>query len=193
VHASASTRAPGIVSLRTGRGLVIGEIDGRRTPRLTKVLNLLTHAGFDVTASDRIQHDVWYKLWGNLAFNPVSALTGATGDRILDDPLVRAFCSAAMLEASEVGRRIGCDVGRNIEERHAVTRRLGAFRTSMLQDAEAGRALEIDAIVGAVREIGGKVGVATPTIDALFGLVRLLGRVKGLYPEHDAPEGPARR
>jgi 2-dehydropantoate 2-reductase len=109
-------------------------------------------------------------------------LTGATGDRILDDPLVRGFCSAAMREAAEIGARIGCAVKETPEERHAVTRKLGALRSSMLNDAEAGRPLEIDAIVGVVKEIGERVGVATPSIDALLGLIRLYGRVRGLYP-----------
>ena len=114
--------------------------------------------------------------------NPVSALTGATTDRIQGDELVREFCSAAMREAAAVGARIGCDVHESPEDRHAVTRKLGAFKTSMLQDAEALRPLELDALVGAVREIGQRVGVATPNIDALFGLARLFGRVHGLYP-----------
>ncbi len=183
VHASASTPQPGLVQHRMGRGLIIGEIDGRRTPRLARLAELLAAAEFDVTPSEHIQYDVWYKLWGNLTFNPVSALTGATGDRMLDDPLVRAFCSAAMMEAAAIGQRIGCEVKDSVEARHAVTRRLGAFRTSMLQDAEAGRPLEIDAIVGGVKEVGTKVGVATPSIDALLGLIRLFGRVRGLYPE----------
>ncbi len=114
--------------------------------------------------------------------NPVSALTGATLDRVLDDELVRGFCSAAMREAAAVGARIGCNVEESPEDRHAVTRKLGAARTSMLQDVEALRPLELDALVGAVREIGERVGVETPTIDALYGLTRLFGRVRGLYP-----------
>jgi 2-dehydropantoate 2-reductase len=144
---------------------------------------LLANAGFDVTLSPRIRNDVWYKLWGNLTMNPVSALTGATADRILGDPLVRAFCSAAMTEAATIGERIGCRIEQSPEDRHAVTRKLGAFKTSMLQDAEAGRAIELDAIVAAVREIGARVGVATPNIDALLGITRLFARVRRLYPE----------
>jgi len=106
---------------------------------------------------------------------------GAIADRILDDPLVRGFCSAAMGEAAAIGARIGCAVTQSAEERHAVTRELGAFKTSMLQDAEGGRSMEIDVLLTAVREIGAKVGVATPNIDALLGLARLFARVKGLY------------
>ena len=122
-------------------------------------------------------------MWGNLTLNPVSAITGATGDRVLADPLVREICSAAMREAAAVGARIGCAIDQSPQDRHAITARLGAFTTSMLLDAQAGRAIELDAIVGAVREIAGRLAIATPNIDALFGLARLFGRVHGLYPE----------
>jgi 2-dehydropantoate 2-reductase len=116
--------------------------------------------------------------------NPVSALTGATADRILADPLVRAFCSAVMTEAQAIGARIGCPIAQSPEERHAITAKLGAFKTSMLQDAEAGRPLELDAIVGAVREIGQRLDLPTPHIDALLGLTRLMASVKGLLSPH---------
>ena len=101
---------------------------------------------------------------------------------ILDDPLVRAFCSAVMVEVAAVGARIGCAIDQSPEDRHAVTRKLGAFKTSMLQDVEAGRSLELDGIVAAVREIAARVGVSTPNLDALFGLVRLMAQGRGLYP-----------
>jgi 2-dehydropantoate 2-reductase len=182
VHASATSAAPGIAVHRMGRGLIIGEPTGAESPRVRDLATLLTRAGFEVTVSSRIRYDIWYKLWGNMTMNPVSALTGATTDRVLDDELVRSYCSAAMREAAAVGARIGCDVRESPDERHAVTRRLGTFKTSMLQDVEAGRPFELDALVGAVREIGQRVGVATPAIDALFGLTRLFGRVRRLYP-----------
>jgi 2-dehydropantoate 2-reductase len=182
VHASATTAAPGVTRHRMGRGLIIGEPAGGDSARVERLRQLFGRAGFEVRASARIRYDIWYKLWGNMTMNPVSALTGASMDRVLDDELVRNFCSGAMREAAAVGARIGCDVRESAEERHAVTRKLGAFRTSMLQDVEALRPLELDALVGAVREIGQRVGVATPSIDALFGLTRLFGRVRGLYP-----------
>jgi len=182
VHASATTTAPGITLHGLGRGLIIGEPAGGRSARVQALGELLTRAGFEVTCSQRIRYDIWYKLWGNMTMNPVSALTGATMDRVLDDTLVRAFCSAAMAEAAAIGARIGCDVRESPQDRHAVTRKLGAFKTSMLQDVEALRPLELDALIGAVREIGQRVGVATPNCDALFGLTRLFGRVRGLYP-----------
>ncbi|HSI00517.1 MAG TPA: 2-dehydropantoate 2-reductase [Reyranella sp.] len=182
VHLSAATEAPGVVVHRNGMGLIIGEPDASSSPRLKTLHELLAKAGFDVTSSPRIRHELWYKLWGNLTMNPVSALTGATGDRMLDDRLVRDFCSAAMLEASAIGARIGCTIEQTPEARHAVTRELGAFKTSMLVDAERGRPIELDAIVTAVHELGRRTGVATPYIDALLGLTRLFAQSRGLYP-----------
>ena len=133
-----------------------------------------------------MRYDIWYKLWGNMTMNPVSAITGATVDRVLDDPLVREFCSAAMREAAAIGERIGCRIEQSPEDRHAMTAELGAFKTSMLQDVEAGRRIELDALVSAVREIGQRFGLPTPNIDTLLGLTRLFGRVRGLYPEGSA-------
>jgi 2-dehydropantoate 2-reductase len=166
---------------KMGQGLIVGEPDGRHSARLADVQGLLARAGFDVSVPASIHQAAWYKLWGNITMNPVSALTGATADRILDDPQVRAFCSAVMEEVAAVGARIGCGIDQTPEDRHAVTRKLGAFKTSMLQDVEAGRAIELDAIAGAVREIAARVGVATPSLDALFGLTRLMGQVRGIY------------
>jgi len=182
VHAAVSTAAPGIGVHRMGCGLILGEPKAGESARLAELAALFARAGFEVRSSTAIRRDLWYKLWGNMTMNPVSALTGTTLDRVLDDELVRNFCSAAMREAAAVGARIGCDVHESPQDRHAVTRRLGAAKTSMLQDVEALRPLELDALVGAVREIGARVGVATPEIDALFGLTRLFGRVRGLYP-----------
>jgi 2-dehydropantoate 2-reductase len=186
VHASTSAPEPGLVQHRMGQGLVIGEPDGGASPRVNRLGELLTGAGFDVTVSGSIRRDIWYKLWGNLTMNPVSAITGATCDRLLDDPLVRGFCSAVMHEAAAIGAQVGCEVTQDPEERHAVTRKLGAFKTSMLQDVEAGRQIELDAIVTAVHEMGRRLGVVTPHIDALLGLTRLFGRVHGLYADASA-------
>jgi 2-dehydropantoate 2-reductase len=182
VYVSAAIAEPGRIVHRFDQRLVIGEPKGGSSSRTDAVVELMRHAGFDAKASADIRHDIWFKLWGNLTVNPVSAITGATGDRILADPLVRAFCSAAMREAAAIGERIGCPIAQTPEERHTVTAKLGAFRTSMLQDVEAGRPIELDAIVGAVHEIGMRLGIATPSIDALLGLTRLFGRVRGLYP-----------
>jgi 2-dehydropantoate 2-reductase len=183
VHASCATPEPGWVQHKMGQGLIIGEPAGGSSARVQLVAELLAHAGFDATVSQDIRYDIWYKLWGNMTMNPVSALTGATIDRILGDPLVRSFCSAAMQEAAAIGARIGCRVAQSPEDRHAVTAKLGAFRTSMLQDVDAQRPIELDAVLAVVYEIGQRLGEPTPHIAALLGLSRLFGRVQGLYPE----------
>ena len=173
VHASCSLAGPGHPVHTKGDRLIIGEPSGARTARVQQIHDTLMKAGFAAELSERIQRDVWYKLWGNMTMNPVSALTGALTDQILDDDLVRAFILAVMAEAKEIGQRIGCPIAESGEDRTRVTRRLGAIKTSMLQDVEAGRPLEIDALLGAPRELAAKTGVATPHMDALYGLVRL--------------------
>ncbi len=183
VHASTSVAEPGLVQHKVGQGLIVGEPGGGESKRAQRVVDLLTDGGFEVKHSTDVRFDIWYKLWGNLTMNPVSAITGATIDRLLDDPLVRGFCSAAMMEAAAIGARIGCAIEQSAEDRHAITAKLGAFKTSMLQDVEAGRPIELDAIVGAVAEIGRRLGESTPNIDALLGLTRVFGQVHGLYPD----------
>ena len=181
VHASCSLLAPGVVQHHFGNRLILGEPSGIKTPRVAALSALLATAGFEASVSDQIQADVWYKLWGNMTVNPVSAITGATTDLILGDPLVRSFMSSVMLEAKEIGARIGIPIAQQPEDRHVVTLQLGAFKTSMLQDAEAGKAVELDALVTVVKELGERVGAATPHTDALLGLARLHARVHGLY------------
>ena len=180
VHISCSAPEPGLVRHYGGTGLIIGEPGRGDSERVHDLARVLRSGSLDVTVSTEIHKDVWYKLWGNLTINPVSALTGATSGPIVDDDLVRAFCESAMREAQEIGGRIGCPIAETPEDRIQVTRKLGDFRSSMLQDAEAGRPLELDALAGAVREIGAVVGVPTPTVDALFGLTRLSAEMRGL-------------
>jgi 2-dehydropantoate 2-reductase len=181
VHASCALREPGFVQHHFGNKLILGEPAGGRTERLDALAALLREAGHEVEVSDQIQKDAWYKLWGNMTVNPVSAMTGATTDLILNDDLVRGFVSAVMLEAREIGARIGIPIAQLPDDRHQVTRKLGAFKTSMLQDVEAGKPVEIDALVTVVKEIGALTGVETPFTDALLGLSRLHARVHGLY------------
>jgi 2-dehydropantoate 2-reductase len=184
VHASTFSASPGLVEHKRGQGLIIGEPLGGAgpSPRVQALAALLQRAGFDTTVSADVRRDLWYKLWGNMTMNPITALTGATVDLVLDDPLLRGFCSAAMAEAAAVGAHVGCQIDQTPEDRHLITRQLGAFKTSMLQDVDAGRAVELDALVTVVREIAQRVGVATPFIDALLGLARVHARVHGLYP-----------
>lgn len=178
VHASCSVQTPGCSIHKNGNGLIVGEPRGGSSARLDDVVNVLRSAGFDITVSAQIQKDIWYKLWGNMTMNPISALTAATSDLILDDALVSGFILRVMTEAAAIGARIGCPISESGEDRMAVTRKLGAFKTSMLQDAEAGRSLEIDALVAAPREIGRRVGIETPNMDALHGLIRLFANVR---------------
>jgi 2-dehydropantoate 2-reductase len=181
VHASCSQVSPGVVHHHFGNGLIIGEPSGQKTSRVMQIARLLLGAGFDATVSEQIQKDTWYKLWGNMTVNPVSALTGATTDLILGDKLVRNFISSVMLEAKEIGARIGIPILQQPEDRHAVTLKLGAFKTSMLQDVEAARSVELDALVTVVKELGTLTGVPTPNTDTLLGLARLHAKVRGLY------------
>ncbi len=189
VHLGCSTPQPGTVRLNNGNRLVLGEPGGRVSERARTLVTWLERAGFDVDLSTRIEHDAWYKLWGNLSMNPVSAFTGATLDQILADPLVLAFVNATMREVNEVGTHIGLPIEQTPEERNRLTEVLGAFRTSMLQDVDAGRPLELDALVGTVTRIARAVGCATPNVDALFGLTRLFAQVHGLYPSAQREEG----
>jgi len=181
VHASCSVDEPGLVHHHFGNKLILGEPSGPPTERVRLLASLLEKAGFEARVSDQIQQDIWFKLWGNMTVNPISALTGATTDLIMDDELVRGFISRMMLEAKEIGARIGIEIDQQPEDRHQITRKLGAFKTSMLQDVEAGKAVELDALVTVVKELGGLTGVETPFTDALLGMARLQARVHGLY------------
>ncbi|AMO23321.1 2-dehydropantoate 2-reductase [Ramlibacter solisilvae] len=181
VHASCALEAPGRVRHHFGNRLIIGEPSGVKTPRVNELAALLARAGFEAVVSEQIQKDAWYKLWGNMTVNPISAITGATTDRLLDDELVLGLINAVMLEAREIGARIGIPIAQQPQDRHAITRKLGAFKTSMLQDVEAGKPVELDALVSVVRELGQLTAVPTPFTDALLGLARLHARVRGLY------------
>jgi 2-dehydropantoate 2-reductase len=185
VHASCSLDAPGVVRHHFGQGLILGEPaeqNGEVSARVQQLVEQLQAAGFNASASAQIQKDVWYKLWGNMTVNPISAITGATTDLILKDDLVRDFVSKVMLEAKAIGEKIGIPIAQTPEDRHAVTMKLGAFKTSMLQDVEAGKTVELDALVSGVRELGQLTQVNTPYTDALLGLSRLHASVRGLYP-----------
>ena len=181
-HLSAAVVAPGQVRHVAGNRLIVGEpAGGADTVRARAVIDMLTQAGFDVEAARSIHQEIWFKLWGNMTVNPVSFLTQATGDQILDDSFVRTFMSRCMLEAAQIGTRIGLPIDVDPEERHVVTRKLGAFKTSMLQDLEASKPIELDALLGVVIELARQVSVETPNLDTLFGLSRLSAKNRGLY------------
>jgi 2-dehydropantoate 2-reductase len=187
VHASCSVDAPGVIRHHFGKGLIIGEPSGGESPRAQALHALLQAAGFDATLSPQIQKDIWYKLWGNMTMNPISAITGATTDKILGDADLRGFVSHVMLEAKAIGERLGIPIAQKPEDRHAVTLKLGAFKTSMLQDVEAGKPVELDALVRSVQELGRITGVETPFTNALLGLARVHARMRGLYDPSLSP------
>jgi 2-dehydropantoate 2-reductase len=174
VHVSCRRTGSNSVEVGHADKLILGEPGGGPSERVAELAALFAGSGIPAEPSDNIRRAIWYKLWGNMTINPISALTRATVDRILASEALRPFILAAMAEAAAVGAAIGCPIEDSGEGRMAVTARLGAFKTSMLQDVEAGRRLEIEALLGAPREIGARVGIATPHIDALYALTKLL-------------------
>jgi len=175
VHLAASTDAPGVVRRGRGNQLIIGAPDPTQPERAAHLAQLQAAwsvAGLEVALTPEIRREIWVKLWGNMNMNPISALTGATVDKILDDPYTHALVLQMMDEAVAVGAPLGLETGMSAAERSVITRKLGAFKTSMLQDVEAGRPIELEPILGVFPELGRKLGVATPHCDAVYGLLR---------------------
>jgi 2-dehydropantoate 2-reductase len=182
VYPAAELVEPGVVEHLGGDRLSLGEPSGERSERVKKLAAALIAAGFKAPVKTNIRDEIWVKLWGNLSFNPINALTHATLDRIAADPETRALARTIMLEAKTIGERLGARFPIDVDQRIAGAAAVGAHRTSMLQDLERGRPMEIDALVAAVQEMGRLAGVATPTIDTVLALVRLRARVAGCYP-----------
>jgi 2-dehydropantoate 2-reductase len=180
VHASCSRSADGTVIVKHADKLIIGEPGGESSERLARLQGLFERAGLRPDPSGNIRRAIWYKLWGNATINPLSALTRATCDKILADPECRAWMLEGMAELSAIGAAVGCPISESGEERMEVTARLGAFKTSMLQDVEAGRPIELEALLGAPREIARAHGIATPALDRLYGVTRLMADSLGL-------------
>jgi len=181
LHLSASVPAPGLVDRASGRGIILGDATQETTDRVTPVAEAFTAGGMEVIVPPGpagIRQQVWVKLLGNMSFNPVSALTGATLEQIANDPGAARLCTAMIVETAAVGTRLGISVDITPEERIAMARRLGPVRTSMLQDADAGRPLELDALMGSVSELGDVLDVDTPATDAVLGLLRLREAVR---------------
>jgi len=203
VHSSCSLLKAGHAKHHFGNRLLIGEptqisptragASANITPRVQELSELLCSVGFEALATEHIQKDIWYKLWGNMTMNPISALTGATTDKILSDPLVKNFVSGVMLEAQDIGNRIGIPILQTPEDRHNVTAKLGAFKTSMLQDIESKRSVEIDVLLTAVLELATWTQVPSPLTSALLGLTRLKAQTMGLYPIAHKSEPLSRR
>ncbi|MCX4165213.1 MULTISPECIES: 2-dehydropantoate 2-reductase [Paraburkholderia] len=180
VHLSSSTDAPGVVRRGRGNRLIVGAARAELAERTRSLSASLREGGFDVEESEDIRTEIWAKLWGNMNMNPLSALTGSTADRLLDDPYTHALVLRMMEEADAIGAQLGLSTGMSAPARVAVTRELGAFRTSMLQDFEAGRALEIGPILGVFPELGRRLNVPTPFCDAVLGLLRQRAANSGL-------------
>jgi 2-dehydropantoate 2-reductase len=174
--------APGVIAHEEFNRFTIGEPDGGRSDRIQALSRALIEAGFDAPVRDNIRWNVWLKLWGNVCFNPISALTGATLDRIVSEPALRALCKTMMLEARAVSEALQIYIPEEMMERRlAAAGSVVGHKMSMLQDLERGRSLEIDALVTVVQELGRLTGVATPAVDTLLALVQERGRALGLY------------
>ncbi|MDP6873672.1 MAG: 2-dehydropantoate 2-reductase [Alphaproteobacteria bacterium] len=181
VYPACEVEAPGVIEHLDGDRFSIGEPSGEKTERLTALAEALRKAGLKAPIRPRIRDEIWVKLWGNLCFNPISALTGATLEQICADPQTRALARAMMVEAQAIGERLGVRFAVDVDRRIAGAAAVGAHKTSMLQDLERGRAMEIDALVGAVTELGRLTEVPTPNIDTVLALVQQRGRIAGCY------------
>lgn len=180
--------APGIIVHHEFKRFILGEPDGSRSERIARLAAALTAAGFDAPVRDNIRWNIWLKLWGNVCFNPISTLTGATLDRIIGEPALRALCVAMMLETQRVNEALDIRIpGDMMQRRLAAAGKVVGHKMSMLQDLERGRSLEIDALVSVVAELGRLTGTATPIIDAVLALVQERGRAAGLYTPLGSP------
>lgn len=182
VYPAAEVAEPGVVRHVEGNRFSLGEPDGSKSDRAMRLSEALSAAGLKAPVRTRLRDEIWVKLWGNLSFNPISALTHATLDVLCTDPGTRAVAKAMMVEAQAIAETLGVKFPIDVERRIDGGAAVGAHRTSMLQDLEAGRPMEIDALVGSVQELGRITGTPTPTIDTVLALVQLRGRVAGLYP-----------
>lgn len=181
LHIGCSVPAPGVIRHAAQNRFILGEPDGTESERASAISALFAAAGIGAEVSTAIQQETWIKLLGNMTFAPISLLTGGTNDQIADDPAIRQLCIHMMEDARRVGEAYGLEPGMPAGERVDLGGNLKGFRTSMLQDFDAGRPVELDSIVAAVIEMGDLAGEATPTIDAVYGLAAQKARLAGLY------------
>lgn len=181
VYPAAEVTEPGTIRHIEGNRFSLGEPDGSKSDRAVALSQALQAAGLKAPVRPRLRDEIWVKLWGNLSFNPISALTHATLDVLCTDPGTRDVARRMMIEAQEIAEKLGVTFPIDVERRIDGGAAVGAHRTSMLQDLDAGRPMEIDALVGSVQELGRITGTPTPTIDAVFALIALRARVAGLY------------
>jgi 2-dehydropantoate 2-reductase len=184
VEPACEVSAPGVIEHRQFNRFIIGEPDGSRSARVQELSRVLTAASFDAPVRDNIRWNIWLKLWGNVCFNPISALTGATLGRMTGDPDLRALCKTMMLETQAVNEALDVHIPADMMDRRlAGAAAATEHKMSMLQDLERGRSLEIDALVGVVQELGQLTSVRTPVIDAVLALIKERARAAGLYGE----------
>lgn len=180
VHASCSRSSSGAVLVNNADKLIVGELNGEESRRIAGLYSLLDDAGLRPDLTGNVRRAIWYKLWGNATINPLSALTRAPCDRILAEPELRQWMLEGMAELAAIGAAIGCPITESGEDRIRVTERLGSFKTSMLQDVEAGRRIELEALLGTPREIADRLGIETPALDRIYGATRLMAESSGL-------------
>jgi len=187
VYPATEIVAPGIVKHVYGNQFPLGEPSGKISDDVTRLSELFTAAGMKSPVLDRIRDEIWLKLWGNVCFNPISALTHATLDVICSNPATRAMSKAIMLETQAIAETFGVRFRVDVERRIEGARKVGAHKTSMLQDLERGRPMEIDPLVTVVQEMGRLTGIPTPALDAVLALVAQRAGVAGLYQENVRP------
>ena len=181
VYPAAEVIEPGVIKHIEGTRFSLGEPDGSKSDRAQALSKILANAGLKAPVRPKLRDEIWVKLWGNLSFNPISALTHATLDVLCTDEGTRAVARNMMVEAQEIAERLGVKFPIDVDRRIAGGAAVGAHRTSMLQDLDQGRPMEIDALVASVQELGRVTGVPTPTVDTVLGLIRLRARTAGLY------------
>jgi 2-dehydropantoate 2-reductase len=181
VHFAASTPEPGLISHNMGQRLILGQPGGANTTRAKRIANALTLAGFEIAVTGSIEKEFWVKLLGNVSFNPVSALTMSTADRLIASREIKTYMVEIMREVLAIGRAVGVDADIDPEARIDMARQLGPFKTSMLQDMEAGKRLEIDGLLAGTLEIAQKAGVKAPYTESLFGLIRARAEASKQY------------
>jgi 2-dehydropantoate 2-reductase len=181
VYPAAEVSEPGTIHHIEGNRFSLGEPDGSKSDRAIALSQALQAAGLKAPVRPRLRDEIWIKLWGNLSFNPISALTHATLDVLCTDPGTREVARRMMIEAQEIAEKLGVTFPIDVERRIDGGAAVGAHRTSMLQDLAAGRPMEIDALIGSVQELGRLTNTPTPTVDTVLALITLRGRVAGLY------------
>jgi 2-dehydropantoate 2-reductase len=181
VYPATEIEAPGVIRHVYGNNFPLGEPSGEITSDVKNLSDLLVAAGMKAPILDRVRDEIWLKLWGNVCFNPISALTHATLDVICTDPGTRALSKAIMLEAQAIAETFGVKFRVDVERRIEGARKVGAHKTSMLQDLERGRPVEIDPLVTVVQEMGRMTGIPTPALDAALVLVVQRAKIAGLY------------